>query len=86
LYTLAHSASATEKSIEKDRYNEYMCSQCGNIYHQAGHKIIEVPLPGATPAFTSIAIKKKCPAVTQEPAGPSKIFEKEVKPQIPGLL
>lgn len=83
LYTLAHAASTTENSIEKYRYNEYMCSQCGNIYHQAGYKIVEVPLPGATLASTSVAIKEERPAVTQEPTGPSKIFEKEVKPQIP---
>lgn len=83
LYTLAHAASATEKSTKKDQYNEYMCSQSGNIYHQAGYKIVEVPLPGATPVSTSIAIKEERPAVTKELAGPSNIFEKEVKPQIP---
>ena len=59
-----------------------MCSQCGNIYHQVGYKIVEVPLPGATLASTPIIVKKKRPPVTQEPEGPSNIFEKEIKPQI----
>lgn len=60
-----------------------MCNQCGNIYHQASYKIIEIPLPGATPASTFVATKEECPVVTQELAGPSNFFEREVKPQIP---
>jgi hypothetical protein len=47
-----------------------MCCQCGDIYHQAGYKITQVPVPGAAP-IPSPFVKKE-PAVTQEPAGPSK--------------
>lgn len=82
LYTLAHAASTVEKSAKKDQYSEYMCSQCGNIYHQVGYKIVKVPLPGSTPTSNPIIVKKERPAITQEPAGPSNIFENEVKPQI----
>jgi hypothetical protein len=46
-----------------------MCCQCGNIYHQAGYKITQVPVPGATP-IPSPFVKKE-PAATQEPVGPS---------------
>ena len=83
LYTLAHATSMAEKSTEKDQYKEYTCSQCGNIYQQAGYKIVEIQLPRASPASTSFAIKEEHPIVTQEPAGPSKNFEKEAKPQVP---
>ena len=64
LYTLAHAVSVAEKSVEKDRYDEYMCSQCGNIYHQDSYKIVEVPLLGSTPASTYVKIKEECPVVT----------------------
>jgi len=79
-YTLAHVASTTEKSTEKDQYKEYMCSQCNNIYHQIGYKVVEIPLPGASPTSTSSAIKEECPTITQELVGPSKI--KEERPTV----
>lgn len=60
-----------------------MCNQCSNIYHQAGYKIVEIPLPGASLGSTSFAIKEECHTVTQEPVGPSNFFEKEDKPQVP---
>ena len=77
LYMLAHEASAAEKSAEKERYEEYMCSQCGDLYARAGYKAVESPLPGSTPTTTPIIIKKECPAATQEPAGPSRISKEE---------
>jgi len=82
LYTLAHAISAAERSAEKDQYSECMCNQCGNIYQQASYKIVEVPLPGTTPASTPVILKKEHPAVTKEPTRPSRVFEKEVKPKI----
>ena len=72
-----------EKNTEKDQYKEYMCSQCGKIYHQAGYKIVEIPLPRAFPTSMSSAVKEECPTVTQEPVGPSKISEKEANSQVP---
>lgn len=79
LYTLAHVASAAENSAEKEIYEEYMCSQCGDLYAWAGYKVVETPLPRPTPASTPVIIKKECPAVTQEPVGPSIIYEEEDK-------
>jgi hypothetical protein len=55
-------AERTTESICK----EYMCCQCGNIYYQAGYKIVQVPVPGAAPTPSPFEVK---PAVTQEPAG-----------------
>jgi len=86
LYILAQVASAAEKSTEKDRHNEYMCSECGDLYSRAGYKIIEVPLPGSTHVSAPVIVKKERPAVTQEPAGPSKTFEEEIKPPRPTLV
>jgi hypothetical protein len=50
-----------------------MYSQCGDIYYQEGYKVIQIPMPGASPAPTTFAVKEENPIVTQEPAGPSKI-------------
>jgi hypothetical protein len=55
-------ADQTTESICK----EYMCCECGNVYYQAGYKIVQVPVPGAAPTPSPFEIK---PAVTQEPAG-----------------
>jgi hypothetical protein len=55
-------ADRTTESICK----EYMCCQCGNVYYQAGYKIVQVPVPGAAPTPSPFEFK---PAVTQEPAG-----------------
>jgi hypothetical protein len=55
-------AERTTESICK----EYMCCQCGNVYYQAGYKIVQVPVPGAAPTPSPFEVK---PAVTQEPAG-----------------
>jgi len=59
LYTLAHIASATERSADKDQYEEYMCSQCGDLYSRADYKVVEIPLSGPTPAVTPIVVKKE---------------------------
>jgi len=60
-----------------------MCSQCGDLYSRAGYKVVEIPLSRPTTAITFVVIKKERPAVTQEPAGPSRIFKEEEKPQLP---
>ena len=79
---MAQVASAAERSADKDRYEEYMCRQCGDLYSRATYKIIEVPLSGDTPAVTPVVVKKECPAVTQELVGPSKFYEEEEKPKV----
>jgi hypothetical protein len=58
-------AERTTESICK----EYMCCQCGNVYYQAGYKIVQVPVPGAVPTPSPFEVKTE-PAETQEPAGP----------------
>jgi len=63
-----------------------MCSECGDLYSRAGYKIIKVPLPGSTPVSAPVIVKKERPVVTQEPAGPSKTFEEEIKPPRPTLV
>lgn len=83
LYILAQVASVAEKSIENYQYSEYMCSECGDLYTRAGYKIVEVPLSGAGPVPSPVIVKKEHPAVTQEPAGSSRILEKETKPPWP---
>jgi hypothetical protein len=71
-------AERTTESICK----EYMCCQCGNIYYQAGYKIVQVPVPGATPTPSPFEARTE-PAVTQEPAGPSKIKTEPAETQEP---
>jgi hypothetical protein len=73
LYTLARIATMSEGTTIENPCREYMCSQCGDIYYQAGYKVIQIPMPGASPAPMNFAVKEEHPAVTQEPAGPSKI-------------
>jgi len=79
LYMLAQVASQVEKSVEKEQYSEYMCSECGDIYTQAGYKIIPVPFTGASP----VIFKKEHPVVTQELAGSSRISEEKIEPPRP---
>jgi hypothetical protein len=59
---------------------EYMCCQCGNIYYQAGYKIVQVPVPGAAPTPSPFEVK---PTVTQEPAGSIKLKTKPAVTQEP---
>jgi hypothetical protein len=65
-------AAQTTESICK----EYMCCQCGDIYYRAGYKIVQVPVPGTAPTPSPFEVKTE-PAVTQEPAGLSRI-KKEI--------
>jgi hypothetical protein len=51
-----------------------MCCQCGDIYYQAGYKVVQVLVPGAAPTPSPFEVKKEH-AATQEPAGPSKLFQ-----------
>jgi hypothetical protein len=48
-----------------------MCCQCGDIYYQAGYKVTQVPVTGATPIPSPFVVKEEL-AETQEPAGPPK--------------
>jgi hypothetical protein len=61
-----------------------MCSQCGDIYDQAGYKVVQIPMPRASPAPTTFTVKKEeHPTVTQEPVGPSKIPKSKANLQEP---
>jgi hypothetical protein len=80
LYTLARTTNLTEETTESV-CKEYMCCQCGDIYHQAGYKVIQVPVPGAAP--TPSPFVKEEPAATQEPAGPSKLKTEPAATQEP---
>jgi hypothetical protein len=73
LYTLARTTTMSEGTTIENPCREYMCSQCGDIYYQVGYKVIQIPMPGATPAPSNFEVKEEHPTVTQEPAGPSKI-------------
>jgi hypothetical protein len=73
LYTLAHIATMTEENTTENQCREYMCNQCGDIYYQEGYKVTQIPMPGASPAPTTFAVKEENPVVTQEPGGLSKI-------------
>ena len=81
LYTLARIATMTEENTTENQCREYMCSQCGDIYYQAGYKVIQIPMPGASPAPMNFAVKEEeHPTVTQELVGPSKIQKNEPWP------
>jgi len=86
-YALERTAILAERTPESI-CKEYMCCQCGNVYYQAGYKIVQVPVPGTVPTPSPFEVKpavtqepaglrksKIEPAVTQEPAGSSKIKE-----------
>jgi hypothetical protein len=45
LYTLARIATMSEGTTTENPCREYMCSQCGDIYYQAGYKVIQIPMP-----------------------------------------
>ena len=62
LYTLGRIATLLEKTTES-LCKEYMCCQCGDIYYQAGYKVIQLPVPGATP-IPSPFVAKEEPAAT----------------------
>jgi hypothetical protein len=71
-------ATQTTESICK----EYMCCQCGEIYYQAGYKIVQVPVSETAPNPSPFEDRTE-PAVTQEPAGPSKIKTEPAETQEP---
>jgi hypothetical protein len=71
LYTLARTTNLSEETLES-MCKEYMCCQCGDVYHQEGYKVIQVPVPRASPTPSPFEVKEE-PVVTQEPAGPSKL-------------
>jgi len=75
LHILARVASSTEKS----QYNEYMCSECGELYTQEGYKIVQVPMTIASSQPSPVMIKTEQPAATQEPAGSPKTIQEEIE-------
>jgi hypothetical protein len=81
LYTLYRIATLSEKTTES-MCKEYMCCQCGDIYYQAGYKVIQVPVPGAAPTPSPFEVKEEL-AATQEPAGPTKLKTEPVVTQEP---
>jgi hypothetical protein len=81
LYTLSRIATLSEQTTES-LCKEYMCCQCGDIYYQAGYKVIQVPVPGAAPTPSPFEVKEE-PAATQEPAGPTKLKTEPVATQEP---
>jgi hypothetical protein len=42
-----------------------MCCQCGDIYYQAGYKVIQVPVPGAAPTPSPFVVKEEPAANTR---------------------
>jgi hypothetical protein len=80
-YALERTAILAERTTESI-CKEYMCCQCGNIYHQAGYKIFQVPVPRATPIPSPFEDRTE-PAVPQKPAGPSKIKTEPAETQEP---
>jgi hypothetical protein len=71
LYTLDRIETLSEETTES-LCKEYMCCQCGDIYYQASYKVIQVPVPGATPTPSPFVVKEE-PIETQEPTGPPKL-------------
>ena len=59
-----------------------MCFQCGDVYHQVGYQVIQVPVPGAAPTPSPFEVKKE-PAATKEPAGTSKLKNEPAATQEP---
>jgi len=65
LYTLARTTTMSEGTTES-LCKEYMCCQCGDIYYQAGYKVIQVPVSRAPPTPSTFVVKKEELVVTQE--------------------
>jgi hypothetical protein len=68
LHTLSRIETMSEGTTIESPCKEYMCCQCGDIYYQAGYKVIQIPMPGVPPTSSTFAVKEEEPAVTQEPA------------------
>jgi hypothetical protein len=67
LYTLAHTVTMSEGTTTENPCREYMCYQCGDIYYQAGYKVMQIPMPRASPTPSTFVVKEEEPIVTQEP-------------------
>jgi hypothetical protein len=81
LYTLDRIATLSEKTTES-LCKEYMCCQCGDIYYHVGYKVVQVPVPGASPTLSPFEVKEELVA-TQEPAGPTKLETEPIATQEP---
>jgi hypothetical protein len=40
-----------------DQNKEHICYECGNIYFQAGYKVVKVPINGHTEEPTNLSVK-----------------------------
>jgi hypothetical protein len=80
-YTSSRIATLAEQTTESI-CKEYMCCQCGDIYYQAGYKVVQVPVPGAAPTPSPFEVKTE-PAATQEPAGSTKLKTEPAATQEP---
>jgi len=56
-----------------------MCSECGELYTQAGYKTVQVPITTASSQPSPVMIKTEQPVATQEPASSPKIVEEETE-------
>jgi hypothetical protein len=91
LYTLARTTTMSEGTTTENLCREYMCYQCGDIYYQAGYKVMQIPMLGAPPTPSTFTFKEEEPAETQEPVGPPKTKTKpcpttNVKFQTPAFV
>ena len=51
-----------------DQHREIMCYECGNIYFEAGYKIVKVPVTGQREEPVNLSVKTKFDLTTpQEP-------------------
>jgi hypothetical protein len=51
-----------------DQHRELMCSKCGNIYFEAGYKIVKVPVTGQPEELVNLSVKTEFDLTTpQEP-------------------
>jgi hypothetical protein len=67
LYTLARTVTMSERNTTENPCREYMCYQCGDIYYQAGYKVMQIPMSGVSPTPPTFPVKEEL-VVTQEPA------------------
>jgi hypothetical protein len=64
LYNLDRIATMSEGFTTENLCSEYMCSQCGDIYYQAGYKVTQIPMPRASPTPSTFAVKEEHLVVT----------------------
>jgi hypothetical protein len=82
--TLGILAQATTVMKENE---EHMCYQCGDIYFQAGYKIVKVPMNGQAEEPTNFSVKTECDlTVPQEPVSQRRSRRHKVVVGLPTAL